>query len=240
LAENPGPKKPKIDRNSDEYKTKRDIRYTSFRQWLQDTEKARKTYATKQGFGERLLGSYGLGEEHFKKGGFVKGKLGMFAKAMNTSQAPLPDAPTYTPDNEKQKVNPNISTLIDQLDTLLKVAHRVGMVTTDQKNELKQHLSQKARDDEESRMERRDVNAISSITGTNLTPLNEEITTLIEKIKPLKKAIDEKVKEQEEERKPRGFMQRLAESYGVGDDYEKYTRRRAGRRARNAARTNPG
>ena len=231
MAEDSGPKKPKKTREE---------RYTSFRQRLQDTEKARKSYALKQGFGERLLGSYGLGEEHFKKGGLIKGKLGMFAKAMAGSQEPLPDTPE--PVVEKPKTNPNISTLIDQLDTLLKVAHKVGMVTTDQKNELKSHLSQKMRDDEESRMESRDANAISSITGTNLTPLNEEITTLIEKIKPLTKAVDEKVKEQEKEKdtKPRGFMQRLAESYGVGDDYDRYSRRKASKIARNAARTKPG
>jgi hypothetical protein len=243
LAEDSGPKKPKLKRNSPEYQSERARRYTSFRQRLQDTEKARKSYATKQGFGERLLGAYGLGEEQFKKGGFVKGKLGMFAKAMESGQEKFPAKPSTVdtpPDIEKQKTDPKVSTLIDQLDTLLKVAHRVGMVTTEQKNELKSHLSQKARDDEETRMEMRDANAISSITGTNLTPLNEEITTLIEKIKPLQKIVDEKVKEQEKEKGPRGFMQRLAESYGVGDDYDRFSRRRASRKARNAARTNPG
>ena len=244
MAENSGPKKPKMDRNSDEYKLKRAERYESFRQRLQDTEKARKSYALKQGFGERLLGAYGLGEEHFNEGGFIKGKLGMFAKAMSTAEAPLPDMSDMSnmsmPQNEKQKINPNISTLIDQLDTLLKVAHRVGMVTTDQKNELVSHLSQKERDDEENRMEARNPNAISSITGTNLTPLNDEITTLIEKIKPLQKQIDDKVKEQEIEQKPRGFLQRLAESYGVGDDYERYSRRKESRKAREVSKTKPG
>ena len=238
MAEDSGPKKPKVDRNSDEYKLDRARRYTRFRQTAIDTEKARKSYAIRQGFGERLLGAYGMGEEHFKKGGFIKGKLGMFAKAMDTAQAPLPE--TSEPEKEKEKINPNISTLIEQLDSLLKVAHKVGMVTTDQKNDLKSHLSQKARDDEESRMEAGKASAISSITGTNLTPLNDEITTLIEKIKPLKEQIDKKVKEQEKERGPRGFMQRLAESYGVGDDYDRYSRRKASRKVRNAARTNPG
>lgn len=243
MAEDSGPKKPKMNRNSDEYKLARAKRYTSFRQRLQDTEKARKSYATKQGFGERLLGSYGLGEEHFQKGGFIKGKLGMFAKAMESGQEKFPAKPSTAdtpPDVEKQKTDPNISTLIEQLETLLNVARKVGVVTAAQKNELKSHLSQKSRDDEESRMESKDASAIPGVNDADLKPLNDQISTLIEKLKPFEKIIDDKVKEQEEEKGPRGFMQRLAESYGVGDDYDRYSRRKASRKARNAARTNPG
>ena len=238
MAEDSGPKKPKVDRNSDEYKTDRARRYTSFRQRLQDTEKARKSYAIKQGFGERLLGAYGMGEEHFNKGGFIKGRLGMFARAMDTAEAPLPETPE--PKTERQKTNPNISTIIVQLETLLDIARKVGVVTSDQVNDLKSHLSQKARDDEESRMESKDASAIPGVNGADFSQLNDEITTLIDKIKPLKEQIDKKVKEQEKEQKPRGFMQRLAESYGVGDDYDRYSRRKASRKVRNAARTNPG
>jgi hypothetical protein len=238
LAEDSGPKKPKVDRNSDEYKVDRARRYTRFRQTAIDTEKARKSYAIRQGFGERLLGAYGMGEEHFKKGGFIKGKLGMFAKAMDTAEAPLSDTPA--PESERQKTNPNISTIIEQLETLLAVARKVGVVTADQVNDLKSHLSQKARDDEENRMESKDASAIPGVNGADFTQLNDEITTLIEKIKPLKEQIDKKVKEQEKERGPRGFMQRFAESYGVGDDYDRYSRRKASRKVRNAARTNPG
>ena len=243
MAEDSGPPKIKRDRNSAEYKSDRARRYNSFRERLQETEKKRKSYAIRQGFGERLLGSYGLGEEHFKKGGLVKGKLGMFAKAMESGKEKFPAKPSTadTPAaDEKEKINPNISTLIDQLESLLKAARKVGAATTDQKDDLKTHLSEKARNDEESRMERRDATPISSDAGANFTPLNDQIDALIDKIKPLNEVIDKKVKEQEEEKGPRGFRQRLAESYGFGDDYERRTKRKAARKARDAARTNPG
>jgi hypothetical protein len=248
LADKSGPKKPrkpkKLNRGSDEYKQKLAERKERYKGYLQDKEKKRVRYALRQGFGESILGAYGFGEEHFKKGGFVKGKLGLFADAMN--QPPRSSSPSggdssgasasskmETPETEKQKQNPNISTIVDQLNSLIKVATKIGAITEEQKEQLQNQISQASRDSKEASMER-ETTPISNVGGANLTPLNEEISTLIEKsLKPLKKVMDDKLKEQEEkEEGPQSFAQILAESYGFGDEYKDYAKRKAAKASR--------
>ena len=228
MAKKSGSRSTRIDRNSDKFK-ERVQRRDNYRK-QRDKNKGKKIFA------ERMLGAYGLGEENFKKGGFVKGKLGLFAGAMQEGReaSSPPVSPTMeTPKTERERQNPSISTIVEQLNSLIRVANRIGAITEQQQEQLQQQISQAARDSKEASMERGTASAISNVSGTNLTPLNEEISTLIDSsLKPFRKMVDEKVKEQEEEQGPKGFMQRFAESYGVGDEYERYAKRRAARKAR--------
>jgi len=229
LAKKSGPK-PRIDRSSPEFQQ----RVAGFKQARKkgDRDRARKNFA------ERMLGAYGFGEENFNKGGFIKGKLGLFAEAMNTDQKQeQADSPTMEePKTERERQNPSISTIVDQLNSIIKVANRVGVISSEQQQSLQRQIAVAERNAREASME---AGTKIDGVGTNFTPLNDDIGTLIEKLKPLKKVVDEKVKEQEEEKNAnRGFMQRLSESYGVGDEYEKYARGKAAKAAR--IRTKPG
>lgn len=228
-------RRPRIDRESPEFQQ----RVKGFREARSRGNRDR----AKKNFAERMLGSYGLGEEHFKKNGFVKGKLGLFAEAMKNEHQNEDKAKHQVPPEmelakiERDKRNPNISTIIDQFHSIIKTANRVGVITAAQQSDLQTQISQYERHAKEQSMEAGGTSRVPNVSGTNLEPLNDELGTLIQKIKPFEKAIDEKIKE-EEENKPRGFMQRFAESYGVGDEYETYTKRKAARASR--VRTNPG
>ena len=238
MAEKSGPKKPKMDRNSPEYKEKLESRVKR----RDDYRKKRDKNKLKKNFAERMLGAYGFGEENFKKGGLIKGKLGLFAGAMQQGRE---ESDTFaqpkmeTPKVEREKQNPNISVIMEQLNSLIEVVKKIGIITEQQQEQLQQQFSQAARNSEEASMERGSGPNASGLGGPNLNSLNEELGTLIEKsLRPFKKIIDEKVEEQEEEQGPKGFMQRLAENYGVGDEYEKFAKRRAAKAAR--IKTKPG
>ena len=197
------------------------------RRMRDENKKQKAKHKFKKNFAERMLGAYGFGEEHFKKGGFVKGKLGLFAEAINYDQekdagsAPIMEPAKVMRDNP----NPNISTIINLLDSLVKTANRVGIITSAQQQALQDQISKAARDAEEQAME--GGSPASMANGPDLTPLNHGIETLTEKLKPLGEVVDEKLKEQAEDNRSRGFMQRFAESYGLGDVYEDRTRRKA-------------
>lgn len=231
------PRRSRIDRSSEKFQERLEGYREARRKGEIERKQTRKDYA-KRAFGEFLLGSYGFGEEDFSKGGFVKGKLGLFAEAAKNEHQ-LADKTHIPPvmepaHQEREKTNPEISTLIQQLDNIIKVANRIGVITAAQQKELHNQITTTARNAKEHQMEMTSATMLSSMmTSANLAPITSEIGTLISKIKPLKDVVDEKVKEQEEEKfAQRGFMQRLAESYGFGDEYEDYTKKRQIRESR--------
>lgn len=230
------PRRSRIDRSSEKFQERLEGYREARRKGEIERKQTRKDYA-KRAFGEFLLGSYGFGEEDFSKGGFVKGKLGLFAEAAKNKHQ-LADKTHIPPEmepahQEREKTNPEISTLIQQLDTIIKVAHRIGVITAAQQKDLQDQLATTARNYKENQMEMDRTAMQSNMTSADLTPLTSEISTLIKKIDPFKKIVDEKVKEQEEEKfAQRGFMQRLAENYGFGDEYEDYTRKKKIRESR--------
>ena len=232
----------RIDRSSPEFQKRVEGYREARRKGEIERKQTRKDYA-KRAFGEFLLGSYGFGEEDFSKGGLVKGKLGLFAEAAKNEHQ-LADKTHIPPvmepaHQEREKANPEISTLIQQLDNIIKIANRIGVITSAQQKDLHNQITTTARNAKEHQMEMTSATMLTSMTSANLTPLTTEIGTLISKIKPLKDVVDEKVKEQEEEKfAQRGFMQRLAESYGFGDEYEDYTRKKQIRESR--VKTKPG
>lgn len=235
------PRRSRIDRSSEKFQEKLEGYREARRKGEIERKQTRKDYA-KRAFGEFLLGSYGFGEEDFSKGGFVKGKLGLFAEAAKNKHQ-LKDKTHIAPEMEKahqerEKANPEISTLIQQLDTIIKVAHRIGVITAAQQKDLQDQLATTARNYKESQMEMDRAAMQSNMTSADFTPLTSEIGTLIKKIDPFTKIVDEKVKEQEEEKHAqRGFMQRLAEEYGFGEEYEDYTKKKKIRESR--VRTKP-
>ena len=228
-----------IDRESPEFKA----RVQRFRESRQKRkEETGDTFGgrAKRAFGERLLGSYGLGKEHFTEGGFVRGKLGLFAEAINNR----PD-PQATPDMEKAKTesnksNPNISSLINQLELILEVAKRVGVVTTAQQRSYQQQTTSSTRQSRERSMEGNIASLLASMmgTGTSFDPLTTEMGTLVEKIKPLQDALEEQTKQAQEAYNNRGFKERLADRYGLGDEYRDYDKRKQARQSR--VKTKPG
>lgn len=229
-------RKPRIDRSSPEFEKRA--------KGIGEARKKGNIKRAKSKFAESLLGSYGFGEENFTSSGLVKGKFGLFAEAMaherqNKGQHHVP--PALEPAKIARDVNnPNISIIINQLAAIVKSANRYGIIGQHQQHDLMQRLQQEERNAKEQRMEgTSQIEALTSIVGTNLIPLNSELGTLIQKIKPYGDVVEEKTKEQEEEKNQnRGFMQRLSEEYGLGDEYETYTNRKKARKAR--IRTKPG
>ena len=220
---------PKIDRNSPEFKARVKSRYKN---------------KIKKNFAERMLGAYGFGEENFREGGIAKGKLGLFGGAMKAQGKKQYEEETVTtsperPRTERRRYNPSITTIIDQLNVLIKIAEKIGAISEQQRQQFEQELSQANRDSKEASMERGSGNPYTTnMSGTNFSSLNEELGTLIkESLKPFKKIVDEKV-EEEEKSKPKSFMQRFAEEYGLGDIYEDRQKRAKIRSER--IKTKPG
>lgn len=228
-----------IDRESPEFKA-RVQRSRESRQKRKEETGDTPMGRAKRAFGQQLLGSYGLGRENFVEGGFVRGKLGIFSEAINNR----PDAQA-APEMERPKTesninNPNISALISQLESLVKVASRVGVVTTSQQRSYQQQMTSSTRQSRERSMEGGIATLLASMmgTGTSLDPLTTEVGTLIEKIKPLQDVIEEQTKQAEEAYNNRGFVERLADRYGLGDDYRDYDKTKQARQSR--VKTKPG
>jgi hypothetical protein len=228
-----------IDRESPEFKARVE-RSRESRQKRKEEAGDTPMGRAKRAFGERLLGSYGFGREHFAEGGFVKGKLGLFAEAINNRPDAQAAPEMETAKTESNKSNPNISALVSQLESLVKVASRVGVVTTAHQRSYQQQMASSTRQARERSMEGGIATLLASMmgTGTSFDPLTTEVGTLIEKIKPLQDAIEEQSKKAEEESNKRGFVERLADSYGFGDDYREYDKRKQARQSR--VKTKPG
>ena len=228
-----------IDRESPEFKD----RVERFRKQKQETK--RKTGNTamgraKKAFGQQLLGSYGFGQQDFSPEGLIRGKLGLFAEAINRDEETEAIPAMEVPKVEPNRNNPNISTLINQFESLVKVANRVGVITTSQQRSYQQQMTSNSRQSREQSMESSMASLLSNMTGagTSLTPLTTEIGTLIEKIKPLQEAIDDQTKKAQEEYNNRSFGQRLADNYGLGEEYADFDKKRKARQSR--VKTKPG
>ena len=228
-----------IDRESPEFKD----RLERFREQKKETN--RKTGNTamgraKKAFGEQLLGSYGFGQQDFSPDGYVRSKLGLFAEAINRDKQDQPIPKMEQAKTEPTRDNPNISTLINQLESLIKVANRVGVVTTEQQRSYQQQMTSNTRRSREQSMEGGMASMLSGAAGvgTSLTPLTTEIGTLIEKIKPLQDSIEEQNKKAQEEYNNRSFGQRLADSYGLGEEYADFDKKRKIKQSR--IKTKPG
>ena len=174
------------------------------------------------GFGERLLRSYGLSKRNFQVGGFTRGTLDIFNEAgenqdQNTDSG-LPQL--EKPERILNKSNANISTIIDQLVDLIEIANKISMITREQQNALVDSIKAEKAKKQEYEYEKKDATALDkeNLEGESIEQLNDSMVDIIKSIRKLINVVDEKTKESNENK---GFTERLADSYGMGDEYRK-------------------
>lgn len=174
-------------------------------------------------FGSRLLKSYGLGGSDFKKSSFIHSKLGLFDKPMwdkaSKKEHDVPDLPVMeTPKKVTNKSNPDLSSITKQLESLLKTASNLSLLTEKQQDELVKQVQQARRVAKEQAMES-NVHAIAAndneLPGASITPLGDTVDKLAAALQKLTDIVESKVEEQEDQEP--GFVQRLADMYGLGD-----------------------
>lgn len=197
---------------------------------------ARKRF--RRDFGERLLKGFGFGEGDFRSGGFVKGKLGLFGESITKSipgqAGPGPAPVMETPEKVANENNPTFATIVEQLDKLVKTANKVGVITKEQQDAMLGQMAQARRIAKEQILENKPAAAIpepvSAGAGDSITPLGDAVEDLTEKLNKLTGIVQDKVDENDSNN--RGFMERMADNYGFGDDYRTRRRRRQARAAR--------
>ena len=100
-------------------------------------------------FGERFLKRLGFDGDDFKKGGVVKKKLGLFGGAITSTRSgdsgPGPAPAVKQPERVTNESNPSITTIIGQLDKLVKSANKVGILTKEQQEAMLGQLTQARR-----------------------------------------------------------------------------------------------
>lgn len=212
-------------------------------------------------FGEAFLDEMGLKGGDFKAGGFVKGKLGLFAGAMSKGRATdsggIP--PLQSPKTESNKSNPNLSTLIDQLESLVKTAKKLGVITNDQQKDLLKDINESRKVDKEAFIENNEsggssLGAGAGVSAEMLAPLSTSIQELAKKLKLFGETLDEKLEEKEEKEEDGGtfgsrFLDAFADQFGLKEEYQDYKnkrdtpenqkKRRMAQRERRASRFKP-
>jgi len=188
-----------------------------------------KRRAMKKDFGRRLLKGFGLGGDDFKQSSFVHQKLGLFDKPLSekkSKSSSTPDLPALmTPEKVSNESSPDISAIVKQLNSLLKTANKLGVLTKEQQDALVQQIKSAKRVAKEQSMEASVsgdgatlAGGAGGIDGGAITPLNDAMQQLAESLAKLTDIVKEKVEESESEEEPeRGFVQRLAEQFGLGE-----------------------
>lgn len=193
-------------------------------------------------FGESFLDQMGFDAGDFKSGGIVKGKLGLFGSAISkksraSDTGGLP--PLKSARTEANKSNPTLTSIVDQLESLVKTAKKLGVITKDQQKALLLDINETRKVDKESFIENNDsgaeLNSTGGISAEALAPLSTAIEKLAEKLGLLDKTLDDKLDEQDDDG---NFASRFFDSLGFGDEYESFNRRRSARRARLASPEN--
>jgi hypothetical protein len=193
-------------------------------------------------FGERFLKRLGFDSDDFRKGGLVKKRLGLFGEVVTTStrqgdSGPGPAPAVEQPQRETNEANPSITTIISQLDKLVKTANKVGILSKEQQEAMLGQLSQARRLAKEQILEnkRPPIPEPADVgVGDSLTPLGDVIDELKKQLDKLTGKVKDKVEEQEEETdsNDRGFMERFMDRRGFGDEYRTRRRRRQARARR--------
>lgn len=192
-------------------------------------------------FGERFIKRLGFDSDDFKKGGLVKKRLGLFGEAITTTTRPGDSGPGPAPAVEQpqrvtNEANPSITTIISQLDKLVKSANKVGILSKEQQEAMLGQLTQARRLAKEQILENKRPpipEPVDNGAGDSLTPLGDIIDELKKQIDKLSGKVEEKVEEQDEDdSNNRGFMERFMDRQGFGDDYRTNRRRRQARARR--------
>lgn len=191
-------------------------------------------------FGERFLKRLGFSGDDFAKGGLVKKKLGLFGGSISTTRpgdsGPGPAPPVEQPERVTNESNPSITTIVGQLDKLVKTANKVGILTKEQQEAMLGQLSQARRIAKEQILENKRPaipEPMDTDSGDALTPLGDIIADLKKQLDKLSGKVEEKVDEQKEtDSNDRGFAERFFDRYDMGDEYRTRRRRRAARARR--------
>lgn len=193
-------------------------------------------------FGERFMKRLGFSADDFRKDGLVKKRLGLFGELITTTKRPGDSGPgaapaVQQPQRVTNEANPSITTIISQLDKLVKTANKVGILSKEQQEAMLGQLSQARRLAKEQILENKRPpipEPVDTGAGDSLTPLGDVIDDLKKQIDKLSGKVKEKVEEQEEENNSnnRGFMERFMDRQGFGDDYRTRRRRRQARARR--------
>lgn len=182
-------------------------------------------------FGENLLEEAGFKESEFSSKGFIKGKLGLFGGAVNKRKAGDRGAvPSMkSPARVSNKNNPSLSTIVDQLESLVKTAKNIGAISKEQQKSLLNSIIETRKNDKEAFIEDNGSTLQGGggeISAETLAPLSTAIEQLSKKLGLLNKTLDEKQDESEEEGEKRTFASKFFDNLGFGDEYERYNRRR--------------
>lgn len=151
--------------------------------------------------GRELLGEFGLGADHFKPGGFVHGKLGLYSQAVKkTAVDKGPELPALIkPKTAPNVSNPSISSIAKQLSALVKISKAIGLMTKKQQEALVKQITQADRAAKENALES-GANAElvqNNLTGgENIQPVNDALLELAEQLSKLTDAVREKVNNQ--------------------------------------------
>jgi len=201
--------------------------------------------------GENLFGDSGSNQSSFNASGSVNGKLGLFGgaakrgrKASDSGAVPSMKSPASVSDRS----NPSLSTVVDQLESLVKTAKNIGVISKEQQKSLLNSIIETRRNDKESFIENNGEAAGTlqgggEISAETLAPLSSAIEELTKKLGLLSSTLDDK--QEESENGGQGtFASRFFDNLGFGDKYdknspEKQRAERMSRRDRRAARVKP-
>jgi len=184
--------------------------------------------------GENLLDGAGFDQSEFKAGGFVKGKLGLFGgaakrgrKASDSGSVPSMKSPASV----SNKSNPSLSTIVDQLESLVKTAKSIGVISKEQQKSLLSSIIETRKNDKESFIENNGdaagtLQGGGGISAETLAPLSTAIEELTKKLGLLNTTLDEKQEQSEDEGDKRTFASKFFENLGFGDEYEGYQKNR--------------
>lgn len=149
-------------------------------------------------FGRNLLGEFGLQSEHFKPGGFVHGKLGLYSQAVKkTSIDKGPEMPALVkPKTAPNVSNPSISSIAKQLSALVKISKAIGLMTKKQQDALVKQVVQADRAAKESALEsgaNAELVQNNLAGGDSIQPVNDALLDLAKQLSKLTDAVREKV-----------------------------------------------
>lgn len=195
-------------------------------------------------FGEQFLKDLGYSSKDFRKGGIIKKKLGLFGGPITAgvpgasagAAGPGPAPAVELPERENKETNPSITTIVSQLNKLVKTASKVGILTKEQQDAMLGQISQARRIAKEQLQEAKPAivpeGPQPGNTSDSLAPLGDVIQKLSEQLNKLTETVKEKNEESEDDGPTGTFMERFMENMGYGDQYKARQKRKAARAAR--------
>ena len=186
-------------------------------------------------FGQRFLANLGVGQGF---GGMGRSRSigGLSIPGSSYSQPGSADTPlNFSPDVADRVTNSSnatVSTILNQLNTLIKLADKIGIVTKDQQRSM---LTQIAAARRMSREQQRAIpEAAQSNTSNSLAVVDRTISDLIKQFEALTGTVNEKIRESEDGDEY-SFFERFLGNLGI--DVDDYRSQRKAKQAAKAGKT---